>query len=258
VCLPETVGKDMLTTDSLTKRFGNLVAVDSVSTTVQEGNFCSLIGPNGAGKTTFFNLLTGSLRPTEGTIRLGDRDVTGLAPHEIARMGCSRSFQITSIFPELTVHENLRVMAQVNSESRASMLRHKRTLLEPSDRAHELIETLGLEEVRDREARDLSHGQKRNLEIGLTLATDPTLLLLDEPTAGMSQEETAETVDLLDEIKDQFTVLLVEHDMDVVMSLSDRIMVLHHGSIIADGTPEEIRDDERVREAYLGVEGTYV
>jgi branched-chain amino acid transport system ATP-binding protein len=248
----------MLRTESLEKRFGSLTAVNDVSIDVEKGEFRTLIGPNGAGKTTFFNLVTGSLPPTDGHIYLDGEEITGLGPHEIAQRGCSRSFQITSIFPDLTVEENIRVMAQATLEGRPSMFRPKETLTEPLERVDELVELLELEDVRDRTASELSHGQKRYLEIGLTLAPEPDLLMLDEPTAGMSQEETREIIELLDEIKSDYTVVLVEHDMDVVMSLSDRIMVLHHGDIIAEGAPAEIRDDERVREAYLGVEETYV
>ena len=248
----------MLRTESLEKRFGSLTAVDDVSIDVETGEFRTLIGPNGAGKTTLFDLVTGTLPPSGGHIYLDGEEVTDLEPHEIAQRGCSRSFQITSIFPGLTVDENIRVMAQAKLKSRPPMFKRKEELTEPLERVDELVSLLELEDVRDRTASELSHGQKRYLEIGLTLAPEPDLLMLDEPTAGMSQEETREIIDLLDEIRSDYTVLLVEHDMDVVMSLSDQIMVLHHGEIIAKGTPSEIRDDERVREAYLGVEETYV
>lgn len=248
----------MLRTESLEKRFGTLTAVDGVSIDVETGEFRTLIGPNGAGKTTFFNLVTGSLPPSGGHIYLDGEEVTDLGPHEIARRGCSRSFQITSIFPDLTVEENIRVMAQAKLPGRPSMFKRKEDLAGPLKRVDELIDLLELADVRDRTASELSHGQKRYLELGLTLAPDPDLLMLDEPTAGMSQEETREIIGLLDEIKSDYTTVLVEHDMDVVMSLSDRIMVLHHGDIIAEGSPAEIRDDERVREAYLGVEESYV
>lgn len=248
----------MLRTESLKRRFGSLTAVDDVSIKVDRGEFRTLIGPNGAGKTTFFNLITGSLPPSSGHIYLDGEEITDFGPHEIAQRGCSRSFQITSIFPDLSVEENLRVMAQAKLEGRPSMFKRKEKLVEPLRRVNELVDLLDLEDVRERTASKLSHGQKRYLEIGLTLARDPDLLMLDEPTAGMSQEETREIINLLDEIKSDYTVMLVEHDMDVVMSLSDRIMVLHHGEVIAEGTPDVIRDDERVREAYLGVEETYV
>jgi len=247
----------MLRTVDLTKRFGNLTAVNGVSLEIEAGESTALIGPNGAGKTTFFNLITGGLTPTSGEVWFDGTEITDLEPYEITHLGCSRSFQITSIFPELSVEENLRLMAQARDERRFSLLRRKESLEEPQARADELIDLLDLGEFRDREAADLSHGQKRYLEIGLTLAPDPKFLMLDEPTAGMSQEETREIVELLDEIKERYTILLVEHDMDVVMTIADRIMVLHHGQIIAEGSPDEIRQDENVREAYLGVEETY-
>jgi len=247
----------MLRTVNLTKRFGNLTAVNGVSLEIEAGESTALIGPNGAGKTTFFNLITGGLTPTSGEVWFDGTEITDLEPYEITHLGCSRSFQITSIFPELSVEENLRLMAQARDERRFSLLRRKESLKEPQARADELIDLLDLGEFRDREAADLSHGQKRYLEIGLTLAPDPKFLMLDEPTAGMSQEETREIVELLDEIKERYTILLVEHDMDVVMTIADRIMVLHHGQIIAEGSPDEIRQDENVREAYLGVEETY-
>ena len=248
----------MLRTEALTKRFGNIVAVDDVSIEIPNGEFRALIGPNGAGKTTFFNLITGGLSPSTGRIWFDDEDITNLEPYEVSQRGCSRSFQITSIFPELTVEENLRLVAQAKDEGRFSMFRRKEKLTKPMARADELIEFLELENVRDRMAEELSHGQKRYLEIGLALAPEPKLLMLDEPTAGMSQEESHEIVALLNEIKSEYTVVLVEHDMDVVMSLSDHIMVLHHGNVIAEGTTNEVSNDDRVREAYLGVEETYV
>lgn len=248
----------MLKTESLEKRFGNLTAVDNVSIEVDAGEFRTLIGPNGAGKTTFFNLITGGLTPTSGSVWFDGEDITDLEPHEIAQRGCSRSFQITSIFPALTVEENLQVVAQAKDDGRRKLFTPKEKLERPMNRVDELVDLLDLEPVRHRTASELSHGQKRYLEIGLTLAGDPKLLMLDEPTAGMSQEETREIIHLLDEIKSEYTIVLVEHDMDVVMELSDRIMVLHHGNVIAEGTPEEVSNDERVREAYLGVEETYV
>lgn len=248
----------MLKTETLEKQFGDLTAVDNVSIEVDAGEFRTLIGPNGAGKTTFFNLITGSLTPTSGSVWFDGEDITDLEPHEIAQRGCSRSFQITSIFPALTVEENLRVMAQAKDDARRKLFILKEELERPMNRVDELVDLLDLEPVRHRTASELSHGQKRYLEIGLTLAGDPKLLMLDEPTAGMSQEETREIIQLLDKIKSEYTVVLVEHDMDVVMELSDRIMVLDHGNVIAEGTPEDVSNDERVREAYLGVEESYV
>lgn len=248
----------MLRTENLTKKFGSLLAVDSVDIEVEEGSLQSLIGPNGAGKTTLFNLITGDLSPTEGSIFFKDQDITDLEPHEFAQLGCARSFQITSIFPELTIAENFRVVAQAKVEGRTSMFKRKEELTDPLERAEELIELLDLGEFSNREAQDLSHGQKRTLEIGLSLAGNPELLLLDEPTAGMGQEGTREIIELLNELQSEYTIFLVEHDMDVVMSLSEDVKVLHQGKIIADGPPDEIRADPAVREAYLGEEALNV
>lgn len=242
----------LLATESLTKNFGQLTAVDDVSLTVEPGEFHSLIGPNGAGKTTFFDLITGGLSPSRGQIFFDEMDITGAEPHEIARIGCARSFQITSVFPALTVFENLRVMAQAQSSDRTDIFRQKASIGMAVERAHNLIDMLGLDEVRNRPAEELSHGQKRTLEVGLTLATDPELLLLDEPTAGMGREETVELINLLKQLKTEYTMFVVEHDMDVVMSLSDRITVLHDGSVIANGPPETVTENQAVNEAYLG------
>lgn len=247
----------MLEVRSLSKQFGSLKAVDSVSFEIESGEFRSLIGPNGAGKSTTFNMITGSLEPTEGQVLLRDEDITGADPHEIARKGCARSFQITSVFPGLSVRENIRVMAQADSSKRLSPFRSKDSITEPLARADEVMELLDLTDLADRSASDLSHGQQRMLEIGLTLAIDPEILMFDEPTAGMSQEETREMIGLLDELKSEYTIFLVEHDMDVVMSLSDRISVLHYGDIIDEGPPDTIRDSEVVNEAYFGGDELY-
>lgn len=247
----------MLEVNSLSKVFGSLEAVDSVSFEIETGEFRSLIGPNGAGKTTLFNMITGYLEPTSGNVFLDGDDITGDEPHEIARKGCARSFQITSVFEGLSVRENIRVMAQANSPERTSPFSPKDTLQEPLARADEVMELLELSDLADQPASELSHGQQRMLEIGLTLAIDPELLMFDEPTAGMSQEETREMIDLLDELKSEYTIFLVEHDMDVVMSLSDTISVLHYGNIIDEGSADEIRDSEVVKEAYFGGDELY-
>lgn len=248
----------MLEVQSLRRVFGSIVAVDSVSFTVETGEFKSLIGPNGAGKTTLFNMITGNLPPTDGRITLNGDDITGLEPHQIARKGCARSFQVTSIFPGLSVRENIRVMAQANSSNRMSPFRPKNSVEEPLSRSDEVMELLDLTELAERPASELSHGQQRMLEIGLTLAIDPEILLFDEPTAGMSQNETREMIELLDDLKSEYTIFLVEHDMDVVMSLSDRISVLHYGNIIDEGSPDDIRNSEVVNDAYFGGDEIYV
>ena len=247
----------MLEVDTLRKEFGSLVAVKDVSFEIETGEFRSLIGPNGAGKTTLFNMITGVLDPTAGRVTLDGADITGDSPHEIARKGCARSFQVTSVFPSLSVRENIRVMAQAATSGRLSPVRSKESLHEPLERAEEVMAFLDLSEYADKSAEDLSHGQQRMLEIGLTLAIDPEMLMFDEPTAGLSQEETREMIELLDRLKSEYTVFLVEHDMDVVMSLSDRISVLHYGELIDEGAPEAIRESEVVDEAYFGGDEIY-
>ena len=246
----------MLRTEGLTRRFGNLVAVDDVSMGVAQGEFRSLIGPNGAGKTTTFNLLTGALAPSEGRVFLDGQDVTGLAPHERVRLGLGRSFQITTVFGGLTVHENVRLAAQAAREGgfapREEFLQRAETFGDVNDQATRVLDRSGLLERADEPADALAYGDKRRLEIAIVLATDPEVVLLDEPTAGMGAEETRATMDLIDEVLSDRTLVLIEHDIDLVMRVSDSITVLHRGRVLAEGTPEEIADDEAVREAYFG------
>ena len=246
----------MLRTDGLTRRFGSLVAVDDVSLGVERGEFRSLIGPNGAGKTTTFNLLTGALSPSEGRVFLDDRDVTGLAPHERVRLGLGRSFQITNVFGGLTVHENVRLAAQAARESgfspREEFLTRAQAFDDINDHTARVLERSGLSGREDELADALAYGDKRRLEIAIVLATDPAVVLLDEPTAGMGAEETRATMALIDEVLSDRTLVLIEHDIDLVMRVSDSITVLHRGRVLAEGTPEEIADDEDVREAYFG------
>jgi branched-chain amino acid transport system ATP-binding protein len=218
---------------------------------VSRGELRSIIGPNGAGKTTFFRLISGEMTPTGGRIWFGERDITGLPQHVVARLGIAKSYQITNVFPRLTVLENVRVAVQgyhraFDFWSRADQLH------EVKARAREILETIGLGTRADLLAAHLSHGEKRHLEIAIALAGDPSLLLLDEPTAGMSPEETEETTVLIRRLADTRTVVLVEHKMKVVMKISDRITVLHQGEVLAEGTPEEIRANERVQQTYLG------
>jgi branched-chain amino acid transport system ATP-binding protein len=244
-------GAALLRTERLTRAFGSLIAVDRVGVTIHAGELRSIIGPNGAGKTTFFRLISGEMMPTSGRIWFGDRDITGLPQHAVARLGIAKSYQITNVFPHLSVHENVRVAVQgparaFNFWSRADRLDDVR------DRATALLERVGLAAKADRLAAHLSHGEKRHLEIGIALASDPALLLLDEPTAGMSPEETDETMRLIRELAAGRTVILVEHKMKVVMRISDRITVLHQGQVLAEGTPEEIRSNDRVQQTYLG------
>jgi branched-chain amino acid transport system ATP-binding protein len=241
----------LLRTEGLTRSFGSLMAVSRVDLIVRQGELRSIIGPNGAGKTTLFRLVSGELAPSSGRIWFRDEEITGLPQHRVSRLGIAKSYQITNIFPHLSVLENVRVAAQgyarsFNFWSRAG------DLGEPRERAAAILESVGLAGKADHLAAHLSHGEKRHLEIGISLASDPALLLLDEPTAGMSPEETEETIVLIREVATARTVILVEHKMKLVMKISDRITVLHQGQVIADGTPEEIRNDPVVRQTYLG------
>jgi len=244
-------GEVLLRTEGLTRSFGTLLAVDGVAVTVYRGELRSIIGPNGAGKTTFFRLISGEMAPTAGRIWFDGRDITGLPQHAVAQLGIAKSYQITNVFPHLTVRENVRVAVQGPARafdfwSRADRLPGVR------ERAEALLASVGLAEQADALAAHLSHGDKRHLEIGIALASDPALLLLDEPTAGMSPEETDETMLLIRELAAGRTVVLVEHKMKLVMRISDRITVLHQGQVLADGTPEEIRANRLVQETYLG------
>jgi len=241
----------LLRTERLTRAFGSLMAVDRVDVSIQRGELRSIIGPNGAGKTTFFRLISGEMAPTSGRIFFGDREITGLPQHAVARLGVAKSYQITNVFPHLTVHENVRVAVQGHARAFNFWSRADR-LTDVSARATLLLETVGLAPKRDGLAAHLSHGEKRHLEIGIALASEPTLLLLDEPTAGMSPEETDETMRLIRELAAGRTVILVEHKMKVVMKISDRITVLHQGQVLAEGSPEEIRANGRVQQTYLG------
>ncbi|MDO8476512.1 MAG: ABC transporter ATP-binding protein [Candidatus Rokubacteria bacterium] len=231
-------------------RFGGLAAVNNVSLSVPRGEIRAIIGPNGAGKSTFFNCLTGVLRPTGGRILLDGEDVAGLPPNRISRKGIARSYQITNILPGATVLENVRIAAQSRQHG-WSLLSHHRAFGDLIDRARSVLEAVALREKEEELAANLSHGEQRNLEIGIALATEPRLLCLDEPTAGMSVTETHATVDLIRRIARDLTILIVEHDMEVVMGLARTITVLHYGEVLAEGTPAEIQDNPRVQEVYL-------
>jgi branched-chain amino acid transport system ATP-binding protein len=238
----------------VTRKFGNLVAVNGVSLSVESGELRAVIGPNGAGKTTFFNLVSGFFPPSTGTIRFDGKDITRLPAHARVAMGMARTFQITEIFPELTVSENLRVAAEVSSG-----LRMRPWLSRDADgairaRVSELLELGGLAKQADRLVNELPHGDQRATEILMSLALKPRLLLLDEPTAGMGDHETYEITRLIRKLhKDErLTMVLIEHDMRVVFHLADRITVLAQGAVLAQGTSEEIAANEKVQEAYLG------
>ena len=240
----------LLESQALTKTFGGLTAVNGVDFQVRRGELRSVIGPNGAGKTTFFNLLTGVLPPTAGRIVFKGSDITRLPAHAVSRLGIARSYQITNIFGDLTVFENIRIAAQ-------SRVTHYRFWGDPdrlaavNERAEEILALLGLTAKRHVRGAELSHGEQRYLEIGIALATDPDFLLLDEPTAGMSPEETQRTAAFVRRLAGRVTIVVVEHDMEVVMGISDRITVLNYGQVLAEGTPAEIRENADVRRVYL-------
>lgn len=246
----------MLRTEGLTKEYGGLTAVDDVDFELEAGELCSLIGPNGAGKTTFFDLLTGRTAPTAGEIALktaaGWTDITDDPPARTAARGVHRSFQITNVFPQTSVHENVRVAAQSAGPNNWRGWRNSRTFRDHVDEADAILDRVGLSAEAETIAGTLAHGQLRQLEVGIALAGDPDVLLLDEPTAGVSSDGIDVIMELIEDISTDHAVLLVEHNMDVVMHVSDRIVVLNQGAIIADGPPDAIRGDERVQEAYLG------
>jgi branched-chain amino acid transport system ATP-binding protein len=239
-------------TEGLTRRFSGFTAVNNVSIEIPEGGVRTIIGPNGAGKTTFFNLLSGMLPPSEGRIWFRDREITRLLPYQRARLGISRSFQITNIFGHLTVYENVRLAVQAVHDGKANFFLPTSRMGNLAETTERVLHDVGLYEARNARAENLSHGDQRRLEIGLVIASDPPVLLLDEPLAGMSPTETHETVDLIQRISPGRTILLVEHDIDVVMSISTTITVLQTGSVLATGTPAEIRSNEAVQRAYLG------
>jgi branched-chain amino acid transport system ATP-binding protein len=240
----------ILKTELLSVRFGGLAALSQVNFEVAPGEIRAIIGPNGAGKSTFFNCLTGVLRPTSGRIVFDGADITGLPSNAISQKGIARSYQITNILPNATVRENVRIAAQSRRHA-WNMVAHHSAFADINSKAEMALDSVGLLGKAEELASNLSHGEQRNLEIGIALATEPQLLCLDEPTAGMSAAETAETMELVRRIAKNLTILIVEHDMEVVMELADRITVLHYGAILAEGTPEEIQQNPKVLEVYL-------
>jgi branched-chain amino acid transport system ATP-binding protein len=242
----------LLSIERLTRHFGALAALNAASLSVTPHERRAIIGPNGAGKTTLFNLITGQLAPTAGRIVFGGEPITGLAPHAVARRGISRSFQRTNLFPGLTVLENLRLAAAADGRGSYDLLGSVHRLAAPLARAREVAGAVGLEGRLDEPVGRLSYGEQRQLEVGVALATAPRLLLLDEPTAGMSPEETQRMTRMLEGLPRAVTLLIIEHDMDVVSSLADRVTVLHYGEVLAEGTFDQVKDDPRVYEVYLG------
>ena len=241
----------ILETRGLTKRFGEFTALRDVSVGIAAGALTSVIGPNGAGKSTFFNLVSGALRPSGGAILFEGRDITGVPQHRYARLGIAKSFQITNVFPALSALENVRVAAQA-LVSGFDAWRPRARLSGLIAEAHALLGTVGLGHRAGAVASTLAHGEQRALEIAMALAARPRLLLLDEPTAGMSPEETRGIMDLIVRLAAERTVVLVEHKMKLVMGVSQRLLVLHHGELLAEGTPDDIRANEDVKRVYLG------
>ncbi|TYL37731.1 ABC transporter ATP-binding protein [Natronococcus pandeyae] len=251
-----TNGETVLELDGLVKTFGAFAAIDDVSMTVERGEFRSIIGPNGAGKTTLFNLISGALPVTDGTVYFDGEEITKLSPPERVARGIGRSFQISNVFGGLSVRENVRLAAQADRRDGYNLVE---SFFKPTGRygdinqeTDRILERIDLDHVADEEADALAYGDRRRLEIGVVLATDPELVLFDEPTAGMSVEETQETIELIEEVLVDQTLLLIEHDIELVMELSDRITVLNQGEILAEGTPAQISGNQSVQDAYLG------
>ena len=244
----------ILETQNIRKQFGGLVAVDNVSIKVRKNSLHAIIGPNGAGKTTFFNLLSGNLEPTSGKVIYKGQDITHQPVHRTIHFGIGRSFQITNIFPNLTVFENIRLASQALGSDNFKFWQASSRFKKYEERTWNVIERVGLKERAQTLARTLPHGDQRKLELGMILAPDPEVLLLDEPTAGMASEQVPELIALIQGIQKEGnkTVMLVEHNMNVVMSVSDAITVMHQGMVLAEGTPAEIAANREVQTAYLG------
>lgn len=246
----------LLETEDLTKRFAGLTAVDHVDMDVERGQTKAIIGPNGAGKSTFINLVTGLLDPTEGSVTFDGTEITGLEPHQIVQSGISKSFQTASIFPEMTVRENVQIasLAAEHGSFQFNFMQTRESVPGMNDTATEMLDAVKLLDSAEVEAASLPYGDKRRLEIAIALAADPELLFMDEPTAGMSPDETQSTVELVERLQEELglTIVLVEHDMEIIFQIADTIAVLNRGAVIADGPPESVQGDPAVQEAYLG------
>ena len=241
----------ILSVQGLGKRFGAFVALKGVDVAFPAGQLTAIIGPNGAGKSTFFNLISGAFAPSTGSVHFEGRDITALRQHEFARIGIAKSFQITNVFKQLSAFENVRVAAQMRV-SRFGLFKPRSTLPGLAEAADLLLRRVGLIDERHKRAADLAHGQQRALEIAMALAAEPRLLLMDEPTAGMSPEETTVMMDLITRIAQERTVVLVEHKMKLVMGICQRLVVLHQGELLAEGTPADIQRNADVKRVYLG------
>ncbi|GLZ58861.1 ABC transporter ATP-binding protein [Micromonospora sp. NBRC 107095] len=246
-------GQALLSARGLTRDFRGFRAVDDIDLDVASGSVHALVGPNGAGKTTLFNLLTGFLRPSGGRIELAGRDVTGLPPEQVARLGVARSFQITSLFPQLSAREHVALALQSSSGLGWRFWRSAKLMGRYAERADQLLAMVGLAELAHAPSAALAYGRKRALELAIALALDPKVLLLDEPTAGMGLEDVDRTVELIGRVRQGRTVVMVEHNMSVVGRLADTVTVLQAGKVLVEGPYEQVRTDERVITAYLGV-----
>ena len=241
-------------TEDLCRRFGGVMATDCVCISFDESGLRSIIGPNGAGKTTFINLITGRIPVTSGKVIYQGQDITNKQTHELVNMGICRTFQITSIFQSLSVFENVRIAKQARKGGSLRIFSAKKDLKQVTEESWDILERLGLADIAQEPAKNLGYGDQRVLEVAIALAGSPKVLFLDEPTAGMSPAETRHIAELIQKLASDISIVLVEHDMDLVMSISDAITVLHYGSIIAEGRPDEIKSNQMVREAYLGKE----
>jgi branched-chain amino acid transport system ATP-binding protein len=252
VSVVDTAGAPALALEGVSRAFGGLRAVDTVSLAVEAGDRRAVIGPNGAGKTTLFNLIAGTIPPTAGSIRLLGRDVTAMAPHRRAALGLARTFQVNNLFPALTVQDNCLLAVQALTRAKFAMLRPLGGYPELAARARATLARVGLDDRRHSLVRSLSHGEQRQLEIALALAGHPKVLLLDEPTAGLSPAESQHMARLLRSLDPAITVLMIEHDMDIALQIAERVTVLHYGRVIADGPRDAVKADPLVREIYLG------
>ena len=241
----------ILEVQSVSRYFGKFQALHNITTSFRAGELTAIIGPNGAGKSTFFNVISGGIAPSSGQVQFEGRDIGALAQHDYARAGIAKSFQITNVFKHLSAHENVRVALQMQT-SRYQILKARSIYSGLVDRANALLERVGLADSRNKLAGDLAHGQQRSLEVAMALACEPKLLLMDEPTAGMSPQETVVMMDLIAQMAAERTIILVEHKMKLVMGLCKRLLVLHHGELLAEGSPDDIRSNAEVKRVYLG------
>jgi branched-chain amino acid transport system ATP-binding protein len=252
--MAEAAHKHILELKEVYKDFDGLEVLFGINLVIQEGERHAIIGPNGAGKSTLFNLITGKYLPSRGKIFFKGQDVTGTSPFKLNRMGMARSFQITNIFRTMSVFQNVRNAILSKNKIRYNIFSSLSRMDEVNRQTEKMLGQIGLVDRKDAVAGELSYGQQRALEIGLTIATDPELILLDEPTAGMSSEETREAVKLIERVTEGKTLVIVEHDMEVVFRIANRISVIYYGEVLASGPPEEIRNDQKVKDAYLGEE----